>query len=143
MVKADIQIKVTVNANRVAKALAARIKRLELSSGEMVAETAQFAKTYMIQIAPYDTGLTANAITWTKGKTASSATVIIREGHADRVGLINANGGTGGLTWYMNYGAKNLTHWKTGNPRFIDAGIIKAKELLGKKVRRIVTAFVK
>lgn len=135
-----VQVRVTSNADEIAKKIKAKYDKLEKGARQSVRETAEFAKQYMFSIAPFDTGKTARAIKWTKGRTQASATVIIGDGHPERRGLIDNQYG---LTYYMNFVAKDLTHWKTGEPRFIQKGVAEAQRRFGRKVRRVINAFVK
>lgn len=134
-------ISVKSNTNQVMRQLKAKFKTLDKDSGEATAVTAEFGATYMFNVAPKDTKLTAQAIKWTKGKKGGkTATIVIGDGHPERRGLIK---GQYGLTYYMNFVSNDLSHWRTGNPHFIDAGVKETKKVFKRKVRRVINAFVK
>lgn len=130
------QFTIYTNADEVVKNIDKRIKRLQKGSKSITREVAKFGKTYAQQIAPMDTGATIRAISWTKGKTPSSASVIFGEG-AHTPDRQNKIMGKYGLTTYMNFIAtKNI--WHTGNWHFINATEEEVKKRFNTGMRRMV-----
>lgn len=132
-------ITIRSNAKRWAAHFARRIKKLESQGKNAVRETVQFGKHYARGIAPNDSGATIRAIVWAKGKTPSSASIVFGNGHPEVSGRI------GNFTKYMNEvprGSTFYTHFKTGEPHFIEATSKQVKEKFDRKVRRVVNAFV-
>jgi len=131
---------ITDNADKVAYNMAKRYGRMKSKGAESVRFSAEFMKKLMWSIAPKDTGATVRAVKWTKGKTPSSATVIIGDGHPETRGRIN------NFTKYMNEvpkGSVYYRHFKSNKePHFIDASVVETKVFFGKAARRVVNAFV-
>ena len=133
--------RIKTNLSTTIETLFAEIGKLKDGMKSTVSEAAQYGKNVMFNLAPKDKRLTANAIDWSgSGK---NATVIIREGHPNRVMDITTSKGTGGLTWYMNYGATSTKHWHSGNPRFIEKGKELTRVKLNRKLRLLVTGFAR
>ena len=140
----SIKVNVKTNANYIARTMKKRIKRLDTDTSNIVKTVSQFGKELMVRIAPHDTGLTARAIKWVVGNTGKHATIVIGEGHRNRVGKISTSRGTGGLTMYMNFGNHDSTHWKNGGePRFIEVAQTEIDKRFKRRARTVFNAFVK
>ena len=138
--RANIEIK--TNARQVIYNLSKRLQRLDKGSEEAVLTTSELGKSYAIQIMPIDTGATAKATKWTKGKSgkaSKSATVIFGNGHPEVKARI------GNFTKYMNEVPRvspYYRHFTSGEPHFIDKTSRVMRDAFGQKMRRVVNAFV-
>ena len=137
------RVNIKSNADFIARHMKKRLAKMEKGLGNSVKTTAQFGKELMFRLAPFDTGATARAIQWTAGNTGKHATIVIGEGHPDRVGKIQTPKGKGGLTKFMNYGTWKTDYWTSGEPRFIEVSKAEIKKRFSRKVRTVVNAFVR
>ena len=105
---------------------------------------ATYGKELMFRLAPKDTGATARAISYRQGKRADGAhaTILIGDGHPERRAKIKG----ASLTYYMNYmtkqGTPAYTHFRTGEPHFINVGVEETRKRFKSGVRKLVNSFV-
>jgi len=130
---------IKTNAKQVANNIAHRIDIMKSNGKDVTREVAKYGKNYAQSIAPADTGDTIRAITWSKGKTPASATVVFGNGHPEIKNRI------GNFTKYMNdtkRGSPQFNHFRTGKPHFIEITSDRVRGRFSKGMRRVVNAFV-
>lgn len=130
-------VHITSNSDQVVKRLSQRIKRLQKRGKDVTLEIAKWGAQHAFNIAPKDTGATARAIGWIKGKsTDATSTIYFGDGHPRRRGKIKGVG----LTKYMNFDKSATTRWR-GEPHYIDETSKEVRKRFSKGMRRVVSRF--
>jgi hypothetical protein len=142
------QVFIKSNADFVARRLQKRLEQMKSDGQTETSRAAQYGKELMFRLAPKDTGKTARAISYRQGKRAdgANATILIGDGHPDRLGQIKNTAGKyagkkTGLTYFMNYG-HTFNVWKSGEPRYIQVGVEETRKRFKSGVRKLVNSFV-
>jgi hypothetical protein len=139
----SMNIEIKTNVSKIITNMSRRLNNMEKGSAEAVRTTSELGKYYAIQIMPIDTGATARATKWVRGKTPNTATVIFGDGHPETRNRIKESSKIHNFTKYMNesQGAAR-THFTSGEPHFIEKTKVVMRDAFNKKMRYVVNAFV-